>query len=84
MNRPADFVRELTLALQVNLDHDGEEILASFLQSKGFLFPYRSATNIRLLSAIFPADILSSITIGALSSPLPDMALNNQIGRAHV
>ena len=77
MIRQADFTKELTFALQVDLDHDGEEILANFLESKGFLFQYRSATNIRLLSAILPISLLSSITLAALATPVPDMALNN-------
>jgi glutamate-ammonia-ligase adenylyltransferase len=77
MNRNADLAGELQAALAIDPDEDGDCRLFDFLEARGFTFPARSATNLRLLAYTFPPATLRALTIAALSSPVPDMALNN-------
>jgi len=76
MNRAAVFCEELGAILAGGPDKDGDRQLADFLESRGFSFGLRSAANLRLLAAVFPAPLLCSITFSALATSLPDMALN--------
>lgn len=76
MNRAADNA-ELQAAIAVDPALDGDHRLISFLESRGFAFPARSAANIRLLSRTFPPTSLVTVTLASLATPVPDMALNN-------
>lgn len=77
MNRHADLAVELRAALAIDPHEDGDRQLIAFLEARCFEFPARSATNLRLLAYTFPPEVLRTITIASLSSPAPDMALNN-------
>lgn len=57
-------------------DEGDTELLAALLESLGFEYGPRSAANIRTLSEILPIDAVCALTVAALSTPLPDMALN--------
>ena len=54
----------------------GDKVLIAFLERKGYVFPARSATNLRLLAEILPAENLTGVAYAALFTALPDMALN--------
>ena len=77
MNRTSEIAAELQAALAVDPQLNGDRQLSAFLEARGFAFPARSATNLRLLAYTFPPEVLRAITITALSAPVPDMALNN-------
>ncbi|HTY21344.1 MAG TPA: bifunctional [glutamate--ammonia ligase]-adenylyl-L-tyrosine phosphorylase/[glutamate--ammonia-ligase] adenylyltransferase, partial [Geobacteraceae bacterium] len=76
MSRDADFVSALQAAMERSPGIDGDDGLKDFLQSRGFAFAARSATNLRLLAQMVPVQILHNIAETALSTPTPDMALN--------
>ncbi len=76
MNRNADFAERLEAALAASPEETGDRQLIAFLESRGFAYGARSATNLRLLSQIFPSASILAITMTALSTPAPDMALN--------
>lgn len=76
MNRSADFTEGLKAALAGEHEESGDSRLKAFLESRGFAYSARSAANLRLLAQILPFDSLRSITMTALSTPVPDMALN--------
>ncbi len=75
MNR-TEFIRELELALSCDPHDEGDRQLIECLERRCYSYGARSATNLRLLSYIVPADILYSIALQATNTPLPDMALN--------
>jgi glutamate-ammonia-ligase adenylyltransferase len=77
MIRQADLAAELQDALAIDPHEDGDRQLIAFLEGRNFAYPARSATNLRLLAYTFPPEILRAITIASLSSPVPDLALNN-------
>ncbi|MCM2358800.1 MAG: bifunctional [glutamate--ammonia ligase]-adenylyl-L-tyrosine phosphorylase/[glutamate--ammonia-ligase] adenylyltransferase [Geobacteraceae bacterium] len=77
MNRSADSAAELRAALAVDPLADGDRQLVSFLEARGFAYPARTATNLRLLACTFPPATLCAVTLAALATPVPDMALNN-------
>jgi len=77
MIRGSDLAAELQAALSIDPDEYGDRHLVEFLKAQGFAYPGRSATNLRLLAYTFPPDTLRAITIAALATPVPDMALNN-------
>src|SRR6266540_4128499 len=77
MSRNSEIDLELQAALSVDPQAEGERKLVPLLESMGFSFPARSAINLRLLAHIFPPSLLRSIVVAALSTPVPDMALNN-------
>ena len=54
----------------------GDRNLIAFLQRMGYVFPSRSATNLRLLAESLPGENLAGMAYAALFTPLPDMALN--------
>lgn len=76
MSPRSEFAAELQAALVGELESDGDQALCSFLEAHGFSFAARSATNLRLLAYIFPADGLTAIVTAALKTAQPDMALN--------
>ena len=76
MNRHADFAEGLEAALAAAPEETGDSRLTTFLESRGFAYGARSAANLRLLAHIFPFATLCAITMTALSTPAPDMALN--------
>src|SRR5512138_2246934 len=73
----ADFVAILQEALAGEPECDADRRLSEFLAGHGFDYPSRTATNIRLLAETLPLDCLSRVTVAALATPVPDMALNN-------
>ena len=75
--RSSEAIDQLLAVLAVDPHEDGDSDLVGYLETHGFLYPHRSATNVRLLSYLFSPSLLRSVIIAALSSPLPDMALNN-------
>jgi glutamate-ammonia-ligase adenylyltransferase len=77
MNRNPDFSEELAAALASSLGEEGDRRLTDLLESRGFSYGARSAANLRLLADHFPAETLRAVTVAALSTPLPDLALNN-------
>ena len=76
MNRQAGFAEGLQAALAGDPEAAGDRQLITFLESRGFAFGARSATNLRLLVRIFPPDSLRAALLAALATPQPDMALN--------
>ena len=68
---------ELQAALAIDPDDDGDSRLISFLEKLAFTNPQRSAKNLRLLAYIFPPAQLRTLFLSVLSSPVPDMGLNN-------
>jgi len=51
--------------------------LAERLQDAGYSYGTRSATNLRLIAEHLPPELIPEIAYAALSTPLPDMALNS-------
>ncbi|HTP65231.1 MAG TPA: bifunctional [glutamate--ammonia ligase]-adenylyl-L-tyrosine phosphorylase/[glutamate--ammonia-ligase] adenylyltransferase, partial [Geobacteraceae bacterium] len=76
MSRNHDFAEALQAALAVAPEASDDRQLAALLESRGFAYGVRSATNLRLLARIFPFPLLGSIVAAAHSTPSPDMALN--------
>jgi glutamate-ammonia-ligase adenylyltransferase len=76
MNRNADFAEGLEEALASGPGETGDRLLINLLESRGFAYGARTAANLRLLARIFPFATLCAITLAALSTPAPDMALN--------
>jgi glutamate-ammonia-ligase adenylyltransferase len=76
VNRTAEFSEELLAALTGDAEDDADKRLARFLESRGYTYGLRSATNLRLLALLVPADTLPAICLAALAAPMPDMALN--------
>ncbi|KAF0221294.1 MAG: glutamate-ammonia-ligase [Geobacteraceae bacterium] len=76
MNRNAEFAEKLKEALSCAPAVDGDRQLITLLESYGFDFGARSAANLRILSSVFPPDSLRNTALAALSTPVPDMALN--------
>jgi [glutamine synthetase] adenylyltransferase / [glutamine synthetase]-adenylyl-L-tyrosine phosphorylase len=72
MNRLAEFASELLSALAGG----HAKALPQVLEDGGFTYGARSAENIRLLGELIPKEHLTELTIAALATPLPDMALN--------
>jgi glutamate-ammonia-ligase adenylyltransferase len=62
--------------MELTPDPTGEDGLKAFLEARGYLFGARSATNLRLLAEMVPAEFLSRIAETALLTATPDMALN--------
>ncbi|TWJ17553.1 bifunctional [glutamate--ammonia ligase]-adenylyl-L-tyrosine phosphorylase/[glutamate--ammonia-ligase] adenylyltransferase [Geobacter argillaceus] len=73
----ADFIAILQEALAGEPESDAGRRLIGFLADRGFDYPTRTATNIRLLAEVLPLDCLSRVAMAALAAPTPDMALNN-------
>ncbi|HEY6837636.1 MAG TPA: bifunctional [glutamate--ammonia ligase]-adenylyl-L-tyrosine phosphorylase/[glutamate--ammonia-ligase] adenylyltransferase [Geobacteraceae bacterium] len=76
MNRNAEFAEEFQAAIAGDPESDGDARLVAFLESRGFSYGFRSATNLRLLAYLVPADSLRAICATSLGTPMPDMALN--------
>jgi glutamate-ammonia-ligase adenylyltransferase len=70
------FAAGLKAAMDGSSEADGDAELIRYLCSRGFSFGTRSATNIRLLAEVFPAETLLTIVETAGRTPSPDMALN--------
>ena len=70
-----EFIAEFQAAF-ADASEGGDTKLTAFLGRKGYVFPVRSATNIRLLADILPREGLARLTYAALFTALPDMALN--------
>jgi glutamate-ammonia-ligase adenylyltransferase len=62
------------LALEDEPARDQE--LIRLLEQSGFSYGNRSATNLLLLASLFSVETLLKITLAALHTPSPDMALN--------
>ncbi|RQW77032.1 MAG: bifunctional [glutamate--ammonia ligase]-adenylyl-L-tyrosine phosphorylase/[glutamate--ammonia-ligase] adenylyltransferase, partial [Geobacter sp.] len=77
MNRSTDIASALQAALAADPVANGDHELVCLLEARGYSYPARSATNLRLLAGIFPPENLATITVAALSTAMPDMALNN-------
>ncbi|HEY6009368.1 MAG TPA: bifunctional [glutamate--ammonia ligase]-adenylyl-L-tyrosine phosphorylase/[glutamate--ammonia-ligase] adenylyltransferase, partial [Geobacteraceae bacterium] len=76
MNRNAEFAEAFQAALAGDPESDVDVHLTTFLESRGYAFGHRSATNLRLLAHLVPPDTLRAICAAALGTPMPDMALN--------
>ena len=67
-----------------------EQGLVKLLESAGFTYGARSATNLLLLTGIFSVETLLKLSLAALHTPSPDMALNgferlaNVVDRQHL
>lgn len=70
------FSQEFSIILSNPDSVEQNRSLAFFLESHGFQFGARSATNIILLKQIFNIDILHRIVVNSLLTPSPDQALN--------
>jgi len=75
MLTPSEFTERLRQVLQS--PETPSDPLAPFLEQHGFSYQARSATNIRLLLKLLPVEDLAPLVLASLSSPLPDMAINN-------
>jgi [glutamine synthetase] adenylyltransferase / [glutamine synthetase]-adenylyl-L-tyrosine phosphorylase len=67
---------ELASALQADLTGRALLDVARILEHAGFSYGARSAENLRLLGEVIPRHRLPEIAVAALTTPLPDMALN--------
>ncbi|HEX9023855.1 MAG TPA: bifunctional [glutamate--ammonia ligase]-adenylyl-L-tyrosine phosphorylase/[glutamate--ammonia-ligase] adenylyltransferase, partial [Geobacteraceae bacterium] len=76
MNSDSEFSELFAQAMAAGPETDADRRLITLLEARGFAYGARSATNIRLLANFFPVPTLSAITLAALSTPTPDMALN--------
>lgn len=76
MSRRGEFFGIFRAAFDCSPEDDGDRSLIEILEDHGFTFGARSAANLRLLSALFSPDALEAITVAALATPTPDMALN--------
>ena len=76
MARGDEFSRRLEEALAASPDVESDQPLVRLLEEKGFSYAARSATNLRLLQQLLPDHLVRQITVAALATPLPDMALN--------
>lgn len=70
-----EFLAEFLAAYEPEPGAD-DAVLRDFLERRGYNFPARSATNLRLLAEILPSEHLARIAYAALFTALPDMALN--------
>jgi glutamate-ammonia-ligase adenylyltransferase len=77
MNRATEFYEGLEAALAADPESDGDRQLVTFLESHGFSYTTRSATNLRLLAYTLPPECVSTIALTSLATAMPDMALNN-------
>lgn len=77
MSPVLDLETALQSALTPDLEGDNERVLVELFGDLGFVYPSRSATNVRLLAEQCPVEVISTITGAALHSAMPDMALNN-------
>ena len=83
MSRLPDFAHSLSEALAAGAATD----LPQLLEQGGFSYGARSAENLRLLGELLPPATLIELSLAALATPLPDMALNgveriaNTVGR---
>jgi glutamate-ammonia-ligase adenylyltransferase len=68
-----DFHRIMAIGDAAERSHE----LAIFLESHGYLYGTRSASNILLVQQIFSFETLHRILVCSLLTPSPDMALNN-------
>ncbi len=62
------------MALEDEPSRDQE--LTRLLEQSGFAYGARSATNLLLMTGLFPVETLLKIALAALHTPSPDMALN--------
>ncbi len=77
MNRAAEFHEGLQAALAADPEANSDHRLVTFLESRGFAYGARSATNLRLLAYTLPPECVRAVALAALASAMPDMALNN-------
>ena len=70
-----EFFAEFQAAF-ADVSEGGDKRLIEFLGRSGYVFPARTATNLRLLADILPRECLSGMAYAALFTTLPDMALN--------
>ena len=73
MNRN-DFYAEFRTLFAVAAGGDADLIV--FLGRRGFVYPSRSATNLRLLAESLPGQNIAGVAYAALFTALPDLALN--------
>ncbi len=76
MNRNAEFATQLLSLFAEEPTADRDQLLVQLLEERGYLFGARSVANLRLLAAIFTPESLAAITVQAMATPMPDMALN--------
>ncbi len=72
MNRN-DFYAEFRTTFAVP---SGDADLIALLGRRGYVYPSRSATNLRLLAESLPGENMAGVAYAALFTTLPDMALN--------
>lgn len=77
MTRNSESAALLLPLLERIADVETDQPLALVLEGRGFSFGARSAANLKLLAAVFPPDCLCAITLQAIATPMPDMALNS-------
>lgn len=76
MSRSSEFVRRIEEALAAAGDSGGDQPLTELLEKEGFVYPARSAANLRLLQGTLPDRMVAELAAASLAAPLPDMALN--------
>jgi len=76
MTQEKGLAQDFLTAFACAPDAEGDRALIDLLEGFGFAFGARSAANLRLLSSLFPPEALYAITVAALATPAPDMALN--------
>jgi glutamate-ammonia-ligase adenylyltransferase len=76
MTAPGDFAAEIVHLFSTGVLEEGDPRLTALLAAQGFVYPERSAVNLRLLATIFPQKMLGEIALASLNTPLPDLALN--------
>jgi glutamate-ammonia-ligase adenylyltransferase len=76
MTGPVDFATGIEFLFSTGAALESDPRLTDLLEEQGFVYPERSAVNLRLLEPIFPPKMLGDIAHSSLSTPLPDLALN--------
>ena len=76
MTREERVAHTFLAAFACSPDDEGDRALIAVLEEAGFAFGARSAANLRLLASLLSPESLQEITISALATPTPDMALN--------
>ena len=76
MTGPVDFAAGIEYLFSTGAGAEGDPRLTDLLEGQGFVYPERSAVNLRLLEPIFPPKMLGAIAQASLNTPLPDLALN--------
>ncbi|MEI8356783.1 MAG: bifunctional [glutamate--ammonia ligase]-adenylyl-L-tyrosine phosphorylase/[glutamate--ammonia-ligase] adenylyltransferase, partial [Deltaproteobacteria bacterium] len=76
MTGPVEFAARIAQLFSAEALPEGDPRVTELLDEEGFVYPERSALNLRLLEPVFLPEMLGEIAHASLNTPFPDMALN--------